>query len=36
MAIIQLLLLINQRKCEYQADQFALELGYGQNMLDVL
>lgn len=36
MFIIQLLLLINQRKCEYQADQYACQLGYGQNMLDVL
>lgn len=34
--IIQILLLINQRSNEYNADNFALNNGYGTNLIEVL
>lgn len=34
--IIQILLLINQRGNEYNADNFALNNGYGANLIEVL
>jgi heat shock protein HtpX len=34
--VLQVLLSINSRKSEYKADQFAFEIGYGEEMIDAL
>jgi len=36
MLVVQLLLMMNQRTNEYNADHFALEIGYGQQLVDSL